>query len=173
MRRRHLAVLIGMGDQLGWVTMSERERRRTEALARVDDGRLSVEVGQSVLGLDPEQPFRPVTWDRAEGGRRCDTGRATGARQPPPPGQAGLRSGSDPGEPCRVQTISKVGGVPPLRLGRPLRPPLGRYLSFAAREGIDDPARPGARGPQRRPRARPCTVDDPAQAARVGAAIGA
>ena len=54
---------------MGWVVMSERELRRIEVLAQVDDGRLSVEAGSGVLGLSRRQ--RSGFW------------RGTGPRAPP------------------------------------------------------------------------------------------
>ena len=38
--------------------MSERELRRIEVLAEVDDGRLGAEAGAGVLGLSRRQLFR-------------------------------------------------------------------------------------------------------------------
>ena len=36
---------------MGWVVMSERKVNRVEVLARVDDGRLSVDNAANMLGL--------------------------------------------------------------------------------------------------------------------------
>ena len=47
--------------------MSERELRRIEVLAQVDDGRLGVEAGAGVLGLSRRQLFRLLARYRAEG----------------------------------------------------------------------------------------------------------
>ena len=52
---------------MGWVVMSERELRRIEVLAQVNDGRLSVEAGSGVLGLSRRQLFRLLARYRAEG----------------------------------------------------------------------------------------------------------
>ena len=52
---------------MGWVVMSERELRRIEVLAQVDDGRLSVEAGSGVLGLSRRQLFRLLARYRTEG----------------------------------------------------------------------------------------------------------
>lgn len=52
---------------MGSVMMSEREMRRIEVLAQVDDGRLSVEAGANNLGLSRRQMFRLLKRYRADG----------------------------------------------------------------------------------------------------------
>ena len=52
---------------MGWVMMSEREMRRIEILAQVDDGRLSVEAGANNLALSRRQMFRLLKRYRADG----------------------------------------------------------------------------------------------------------
>ena len=52
---------------MGWVVMSERELRRIEVLAQVDDGRLGVDAGSGLLGLSRRQLFRLLARYRAEG----------------------------------------------------------------------------------------------------------
>lgn len=52
---------------MGWVVMSERELRRIEVLAQVDDGRLGVDAGAGLLGLSRRQLFRLLARYRAEG----------------------------------------------------------------------------------------------------------
>ena len=39
---------------MGWVAMSERELRRIEVLAQVDDGRLGIDAGSGLLGVSYE-----------------------------------------------------------------------------------------------------------------------
>ena len=43
---------------MGWVVMSERELKRVEVLAQVDDGRLSIDNAASMLALTRRQIFR-------------------------------------------------------------------------------------------------------------------
>lgn len=43
---------------MGWVTMNEHELNRVEVLARVDDGRLSVDNVTDMLDLTCRQIFR-------------------------------------------------------------------------------------------------------------------
>ncbi|EPX83614.1 Mobile element protein [Salipiger mucosus DSM 16094] len=52
---------------MGWVIMSERELRRVEVLAQIDDGRLSVENGAHVLDLTRRQVFRLLKRYRTDG----------------------------------------------------------------------------------------------------------
>ena len=67
----------------GWVVTSERELRRIEVPAQIDDGRLSLEAGSGVLGPSRRQPSRLPARDRAEGApaiRRRARGRASNDR---------------------------------------------------------------------------------------------
>ena len=52
---------------MGWVMMSERELKRIEVLAKVDDGRLSVQNGANMLDITKRQMFRLLKTYRTEG----------------------------------------------------------------------------------------------------------
>ena len=52
---------------MGWVVMSERKVNRVEVLARVDDGRLSVDNAANMLGLTRRQIFRLLKRYRQDG----------------------------------------------------------------------------------------------------------
>ena len=43
---------------MGWVMMSERELKRVEIFAQIDDGRLSIEAGANVPVLSKRHVFR-------------------------------------------------------------------------------------------------------------------
>jgi hypothetical protein len=52
---------------IGWVTMSERDLKRVELLARIDDGWLSIEAGINVPALSERQVFRLLRKYRSGG----------------------------------------------------------------------------------------------------------
>nr|WP_235604695.1 helix-turn-helix domain-containing protein [Sulfitobacter sp. EhC04] len=52
---------------MGWVVMSERELKRVEVLAQVDDGRLSVDNAANMLALTRRQIFRLLKLYRQDG----------------------------------------------------------------------------------------------------------
>ena len=52
---------------MGWVVMSERELKRVEVLAQIDDGRLTVEAGAHVLAMSKRQVFRLLKKYRVDG----------------------------------------------------------------------------------------------------------
>lgn len=52
---------------MGWVVMSERELKRVEVLAQVDDGRLSVDNAANMLALTRRQVFRLLKLYRQDG----------------------------------------------------------------------------------------------------------
>lgn len=52
---------------MGWVVMSERELKRLEVLAQVDDGRLSVDNAANMLALTRRQVFRLLKLYRQDG----------------------------------------------------------------------------------------------------------
>lgn len=52
---------------MGWVVMSERELNRIEVLAQIDDGKLGVQAGASVLSLTKRQVFRLLKTYRTDG----------------------------------------------------------------------------------------------------------
>ena len=52
---------------MGWVTMNEHELNRVEVLARVDDGRLSVDNVTDMLDLTCRQIFRLLKQYRQDG----------------------------------------------------------------------------------------------------------
>ena len=52
---------------MGWVMMSERELNRSEVLAQVDDGRLSVDNAANMLDLTRRQIFRLLKRYRQQG----------------------------------------------------------------------------------------------------------
>ncbi len=56
-----------MVDGMGWVTMSERELRRVEVLAQLDDGRIDATSAAHVLAVSRRQVFRLLKRFREEG----------------------------------------------------------------------------------------------------------
>lgn len=52
---------------MGWVVMSERELKRVEVLAQVDDGRLSIDNAANMLALTRRQIFRLLKLYRQDG----------------------------------------------------------------------------------------------------------
>ena len=52
---------------MGWVMMSERELKRVEILAQIDDGRLTIEAGANLLVLSERQVFRLMKKYRSGG----------------------------------------------------------------------------------------------------------
>lgn len=52
---------------MGWVTMSERELRRVEVLAQLDDGRIDVTSAAHVLAVSRRQVFRLLRRFREDG----------------------------------------------------------------------------------------------------------
>ena len=65
---------------MGWVMMSERELNRIEVLAQVDDRRLSVENGATMLDITKRQMFRLLKRYRTEG---CSSYPSQGTWQSP------------------------------------------------------------------------------------------